>query len=152
MSHDTGPDVRPDGDEGQNRLRVRLLAYGLIAWVGMVVLAIANATFRELFVTPSVGEYLAHVISTATLLMLLAGYILWYFRRSRPHALRERAILGVGWTGLTVAFELIFGHYVAGETWDDLLALYDVTRGNVWILVPLFLLVAPLVVGRRYPR
>jgi len=30
-----------------------------------------------------------------------------------------------------VAFEFLFGHYVAGQTWANLLSLYDVTRGNV---------------------
>jgi len=46
----------------------------------MVVLAILNAVFREGFTTPSAGEYTGHVISTATLLTLLGGYFLPYFR------------------------------------------------------------------------
>lgn len=37
---------------------------------------------------------------------------------------------------------------VAREAWEDLLALYDVTRGYVRIFVPLFILVAPLLYGR----
>jgi len=114
----------------------------------MVLVAILNATIRELFVTPTAGEYVAHVASTITLVVALAVVIVLYLRRVPDHASTELAAIGVLWAGLTVAFELLFGHYVAGESWADLLALYDVTAGYVWILVPLFLLVGPLLLGR----
>lgn len=141
---------RPDAD--RPAVRPGYLLYALGAWVGMVVLAILNATFRVLFVTPSAGEYVGHVVSTATLLALLAAYLYAYFRRLPTQGGREAAVVGVLWAVLTVAFELLFGHYVAGDTWAELLALYDVTRGNVWVLVPLFILVAPTLYERYLAR
>lgn len=137
-----------DFDHRTAPLRPRLLLYAAGAWVGMVGLAILNATARELFVTPTVGDYAAHVISTATLLVLLAGYVTVYLRRMPGHTRRERVVVGVLWAGLTVAFEVGFGLFVAGATPADLLQQYDVTQGYVWILVPLFLLVAPTLAGR----
>lgn len=118
------------------------------AWLVMVVVALANAVFRELFVTPSVGTYPAHVISTLTLLVMLAVVVYLYFERVGRHNARERLAVGVLWAGLTVAFELGFGHYVAGDSWAELLEQYDVTAGMIWILVPLFLLVAPTLYHR----
>ena len=140
------------GDRRSRIVRIGLLLYAVGAWVGMVVIAILNAGFRETLITPSTGEYAAHVISTATLLILLAVYIYVYFRWMPVHNGRELAVVGVLWAGLTIAFEFLFGHYVAGEPWANLLALYDVTQGNVWVLVPLFLLVAPTVFGRYLSR
>ena len=45
---------------------------------------------------------------------------------------------------LTVAFEFLAGHYVFGNSWERLIADYDVFRGRIWILVLLMNLLAPL--------
>ena len=141
-----------DVDRQSHPVRPGLLLYAIGAWVGMVVLAIFNATLREVFITPNAGEYAGHVISTATLLILLAAYIYVYFRWMPVHEGPELALVGVLWAGLTVAFEFLFGHYVAGQAWEDLLMLYDVTQGYVWIFLPLFILVAPTLFGRYQYR
>ena len=141
-----------DVDRGSRVVRSSPVVYATGAWVGMVVLAIFNATLREVFITPTSGEYAGHLISTATLLILLAGYIYVYFRRMPVHTGRELALVGVLWAGLTVAFEFLFGHYVAGQAWADLLALYDVTQGYIWVFVPLFILAAPTLFGRSQSR
>jgi len=114
----------------------------------MVVVALLNATVREVFVTPRVGEYRAHVVSTGSLLAALGVVVSLFFRRVGPHTDGERWAIGALWAGLTVAFELGFGHYVAGDSWASLLSQYDVRAGRVWALVPLFLLVAPRLLGR----
>jgi hypothetical protein len=133
-------------------LRPPRLRYAVGAWLAMVGLAILNATARELFVVPAVGDYWAHVISTGTLLVALVVLVAVYFVLVPEHTPDERRAVGVLWAGLTVAFELLFGHYVAGDSWASLLAQYDVTAGRVWVLVPLFLLVAPIVFGRYLGR
>lgn len=153
------PSVQPDHDPGgpasdrafadrASGVRARRLAVGVGVWLCMVALAIANAGVREVFVAPAVGDYSAHVISTASLLAALALLVALYFRRVAAHTTRELVALGVLWAGLTVAFELLFGHYVAGLSWADLLGQYDLAAGMVWVFVPLFLLVAPLAFGR----
>lgn len=118
----------------------------------MVVLAVLNATLRELLIAPRVGDYTAHVVSTLTLLVALAVLVAFYFARTPGYAPVELVAVGVLWAGLTVAFEFGFGHYVAGDTWASLLGQYDVTAGRIWVLVPMFLLVAPLVFGRYLKR
>jgi hypothetical protein len=57
--------------------------------------------------------------------------------------------LGVGlfWLVLTVTFEFLFGRYVAGASWEALLADYDVLRGRLWPLVLLTTLLAPSLWG-----
>jgi hypothetical protein len=66
---------------------------------------------------------------------------------------RQALEIGAAWGVLTVAFEFGFGHYVAGESWAELLAAYDVTDGEVWILIPLWMAAGPATVsaldGRR---
>jgi hypothetical protein len=60
----------------------------------MVVLAIFNATLREVFITPNAGEYAGRVLSTAILLILLAPYIYVYFRWVPVHEGPELALVG----------------------------------------------------------
>ena len=115
----------------------------------MVVLGILNGALRELLVTPRVGDYRAHVASTVT---LLAALVYAYLDRAPGHTTRELGAVGLLWAGLTVAFEFGFGHYVAGDSWDSLLGQYDVTAGRIWVLVPLFVLVSPLLFGRYLKR
>jgi glyoxylase-like metal-dependent hydrolase (beta-lactamase superfamily II) len=53
---------------------------------------------------------------------------------------------------LTVAFEFGFGHFIAGKSWDDLRADYDVFRGRLWVLVLLTTTVAPYLAAQSHSR
>jgi hypothetical protein len=48
------------------------------------------------------------------------------------------------WVALTVAFEFLAGHYVFGNSWEGLIADYNVFRSRLWILVLLMNLFTPL--------
>jgi apolipoprotein N-acyltransferase len=112
----------------------------------MLGLAFANGTVRVAGLQRVVDETTARQISTATLLALLAGYV-WVLHRRRtlPDA-RTALAVGGAWTLLTLGFEFGFGHYVSGTPWPQLLADYDITRGRIWVLVPIATLIAPAVV------
>lgn len=119
------------------------VARSLAAWVAMLLLSVANGAFRDFSYGRGVTELAAHQISTAIGTVLL-GTVAWVFvRRYPPPSARHALSIGVLWAGLTVAFEFLFFHFVAGHPWDVLLANYDVTKGRVWVLVVLWLLVAP---------
>ena len=44
-----------------------MLRRSLVVWLGLLVLAIANAGVREALITPSTGAAAGHVFSTVTL-------------------------------------------------------------------------------------
>jgi hypothetical protein len=127
-----------------------LAAAGL--WVGLVVVALLNAGFREVVLAPSVGDSVAHVTSTGTLLTALAVVAYLYFRRFADHSVGELVAIGLGWAAMTVLFEFGFGHYVMGTPWHVLVADYDLLAGRVWVLVPLSMAVFPLLFGRSLER
>ena len=52
----------------------RAVGKHLIAWVGLMVLAILNGLAREAWITPNFPVATAHQISTVTLLVLFAGF------------------------------------------------------------------------------
>ena len=57
-------------------------------------------------------------------------------------------LVGALWLSLTVAFELLFGHYVLGQSWERLRAAYDPANGNLWLLVLFTTLCGPFLAGK----
>jgi hypothetical protein len=95
----------------------------------MAVLAVANGIFRELVLTPRTGEYGGHVLSTVMLVVAILLVSFAYFTSTAVAYTRlELLAVGAAWMVLTV-----------GQ--------YNVLAGQVWILVPLTLLTAPLLFG-----
>jgi hypothetical protein len=108
-------------------------------------LAIANGIARQAIYEGHVGDLRAHQVSTATLLAVFALYA-WMLQRRWPiQTARTALAIGAAWVGLTLAFEFGFGHYVTGQSWTELLEAYNLANGRVWVLVPLWTLVAPAV-------
>ena len=70
-------------------------------------------------------------------------------RRRWPLASRREALSArAAWGAMTVAFELGFGHWADGDSWESLLDNYDVTAGRLWVLVPAAMAAGPELVRR----
>jgi hypothetical protein len=124
----------------------------IVAWVGAPVLAIVNGAARELAYKDHVGESTADQISVAPLIGLLALYF-WILQRRWPLAsTRDALSVGAVWVVLSVLFEFGFGHYVEGDSWADLFGNYDVTEGNIWILILVWIAAGPATVSRHLRR
>jgi hypothetical protein len=121
--------------------------YPVGVWVVMAVVAVLNGVFRETVIIPRAGVYPGHVISTVLLvaaILVVSG--LYFANAPVEYARAELLVVGAGWTVLTVGFEFLVGH-LEGAPPSETIAQYDVLSGQVWILVPLTLLLAPLVFG-----
>ncbi len=126
--------------------RSLLLVLGM--WFIFVIAAILNGTFRVAFITPRVGEYAGHVISTVIFIcVILAGTYLFLGYLDADLSRNDLLLIGALWLVLTVAFEFLFGHYVMGHSWEKLLADYNIFKGRVWVLVLLTTFLAPWLVG-----
>ena len=113
------------------------------AWIGAAALGVANGAGREALYAEATGEEAAHIISTATLLALLGGYMQLLQRRWPLSTRRDAVSVGAAWAGMTITFEFGFGRWVAGNSWSELLENYDLTAGKVWALVPAVMAVGP---------
>lgn len=120
----------------------------VLAWVPLVLIAIANGAFREGVYGRYLSELSAHQLSTVFGILLFGLYI-WTLMHYMPPASSKQAIsIGLIWLGLTVAFEFIFMHYVAGRSWGVLLHDYNILAGRIWVLVLIWVTVAPYVFYR----
>jgi hypothetical protein len=125
-----------------------LWAPAAMAWVGFAVVAVGGGIFRVVWLEPRMGEHLANITETLMLAIVLAS-LMWIAVPWLNPGLRRRDLnrLGLLWGTLTLAFEFLFGHFVAGASWAALFANYDITAGRLWILIPLLMGFGPRAVG-----
>lgn len=128
-------------------VRLHVFLYPLGVWLVMAVVAVLNGGFRETVIIPQIGDYPGHVVSTALLVVaILVISFLFFSRTSIEYARAELVLVGLLWTVLTVGFEFLVG-YLEGTPVSVTLGQYDVLAGQVWIAVPLTLLLSPLLFG-----
>lgn len=141
--------MTPDTGERAATRRLRGFGYPLGVWVLMAIVAIANGVFREVVIIPRVGAYPGHVISTGLLVTAIVLVSFLYFSIvTIDYSRVELVTIGILWVVLTVGFEFVVG-YVEGTPVAVTLGQYNVLAGQVWIFVPLTLLLAPIVFGSR---
>jgi hypothetical protein len=121
----------------------RIYLRAALVWLALTVAMVLNGTLRELTYQPLVGYEWGHGISCLTGIAII-------FAIARPFVLRHPGLpratwIGVGllWLGLTIAFEFGIGYFVSRNSWEQLLADYNLPAGRLWVLVLLAALIAP---------
>jgi hypothetical protein len=115
----------------------------VLAWFPMVAIAIANGVLRESSYGKRLSELAAHQVSTLTAVILFGVYVWSVVRIWRPASAAQAIAVGLLWLAMTIAFEFLFGHYVAGHSWQRLLLDYNLLAGRIWLLVLVWIAVAP---------
>ncbi|MBF2063164.1 MAG: hypothetical protein IGS39_01835 [Calothrix sp. C42_A2020_038] len=117
----------------------------ILAWFPMILIAIFNAGIRESIYAKYFSELRAHQVSTLTGIILFGLYI-WVLTNAWPIQSTTQAVtIGLIWLGLTIAFEFLFGYYVMGHEWSQLLADYNLLAGRIWIFVLIWIAIAPFI-------
>jgi hypothetical protein len=104
-----------------------------------------NGGFRELVMI----EYLKIAPHPANQISCLTGVALWtlllllVWRKLEVKKFRDAAFIGMGWLFATIVFEtFILNHKL---TWPQILHTYDVSSGEYWGLVVLWIGLLPLI-------
>jgi hypothetical protein len=119
-----------------------------LVWLGLLVVAVANGGVRQALLVPRFGDPVGHVISTLTLSAAILAVAWLAIGWIGPASAGEAWRIGALWVVLTLAFELLAGHYLFGAPWSRLLADYDVLRGRIWVLVLVATAAAPFLAAR----
>jgi hypothetical protein len=118
----------------------------LLAWLGGAAIGVANGVAREATYGKRVREQTAHKLSALTGIAALGGYFSALERRWPIPSASDAFRIGFFWLLFTVAFEFTFGRLVARQSWEDLVADYDVREGRTWPAVLVWIAVGPAVV------
>lgn len=120
---------------------VLLKALGL--WVVILVLAVGNAAVREKGLEPRIGAGRSLPASGALLCLVIFLVSLVSMPWIGASSSRAYGLIGLLWFALTLSFDLLFGRFVTGKTWRETLAVLDVRRGNLFVLVLAATLLSP---------
>lgn len=123
----------------------RMYFRAIIIWIGLFILAFVNGGLRELGIKEflAIKEPLAHQLSCATGVTLWTIFVLKLWNWLNICSLKEAALIGVGWFLATFLFET----FVLNNklSWTEIFYTYDVTEGELWGLVLLWIGLMPIV-------
>lgn len=120
-----------------------------VTWIILVILAVINGFFRDLFYKPKMGELRAHQVSTLIFVILLI-IVSNIFVNNLGFEFNSISLVLIGfeWLIFTLLFEFLAGHYVFGTSWKKLFYDYNLRKGRVWIFVLIFTFISPLLVWK----
>ncbi len=124
-----------------------ILKAGLI-WLGMMFLAIANGLLREHVLTHLFGANLALPLSGLTLSLLIFAATYLAFPLLGKQSSGVYFLIGLQWVTMTLAFEFLFGHYVIGKPLGEILQVFNLVRGDLFLVALLASLFAPWLIAR----
>lgn len=111
----------------------------------MVGLGIFNGVLREATYGRHLSELRAHQLSTLVAIGLLGAYMAGVMRWWPPATSAHAWVVGAVWAAATISFEFLFGRLVGGHSWGRLFQDYNLAAGRVWIVVPVWIAIAPRV-------
>ena len=125
-----------------------MIKKSLLIWSLIIPLAILNGIIREKVLVPLLGANNALPISGVSLCLLIFILSVIAIPRLGRTDLRTYVMMGLVWVVFTLTFECVFGLFVMGKSYSELIRAYDITTGNLWLLVVLFTAVSPLLSAR----
>lgn len=118
-----------------------LIKYFLL-WLPMIFIAVLNGAARDLWYKKHTGELTGHQISTVALTILFGFYITFILKSYPPTSTLESLQIGLLWLALTLLFEFGLGR-LRGNKWSSLLYDYNIFEGRIWVLIPIWVTLAP---------
>ena len=119
-----------------------------VIWLLLLALAILNAGIREKLLASWFGPQLALPLSGLSLSLLIFLVTLLVAPLLKARKAVHYWMVGAIWLAMTISFEFLFGHLVIGHSWAKLLEAYNVSTGNLWLLVLLVTAVSPYLAAR----
>ena len=124
-----------------------MIKKSILIWLSIIPLAILNGGFREKILIPWIGESCAEPISGIILCLLIFIVSLIFIPRIGKGEQKTYWKIGLLWIVLTIAFETVFG-LAMGNSFCELLKAYDITTGNLWLIVVVLIGLAPWLIAK----
>ena len=119
-----------------------------VIWSIIAFLAVLNGLLREAVLSEHMDAELALPVSgiiLCLLVLLVTDLLLPWLGQQIT---RTWFIIGAAWVCITLLFEFVFGHYVAGKPWHELMQVFNMREGNLFTLVLLTAFIAPYTAAR----
>ncbi|MEI8375310.1 MAG: hypothetical protein WCJ35_21020 [Planctomycetota bacterium] len=124
-----------------------ILPHSLTVWL-IIAAEILHGIVRSILLVPHVGLFRSNQIGVFTGSLIILAIALVSIRWIG--ATRSSQLFGIGflWLILTLAFEFLCGHFVAGASWERLASDYNVLEGGLLPFGMIILALSPLIAGK----
>ena len=114
-----------------------MIKKSILIWLAIIPLAILNGTLRQYLIAPLVGQTYAYPISGLMLSGLIFTVAFLFIPRLGTGKPSTYWLMGIAWVMLTITFETAMG-ISQGHNLNQILKNYDITTGNLWLLILIF--------------
>ncbi len=104
-------------------------------WLLIVVAAILNGLLREKVLVSMVGTEAALPASGVLLAILVFLIALISVPFLGPADTKACIRIGLYWLVLTLSFEFLFGYFIVGKPWREIVQVFNVHKGDLFIVV-----------------
>jgi hypothetical protein len=127
---------------------MRTLIRSLVIWLVLIGAETVHGILRAILLVPLVGEFRSNQIGvfTGSAIILVIAY--FTIRWIAAKGAFELLMVGFIWLILTVAFEILFGRFVLGLSWERIGSGYKVWDGGVMPLGLAILFFSPIVAAK----
>lgn len=118
-----------------------IIVKSFLIWLGIIPLAILNGGLREKILLPLLGPIglpLSGIILCITVFLLTYIFIPLLGNGNNTTYIK----MGLLWIVSTIVFEFSLG-FATGDSFSEMINAYNITTGNLWIIVVLFIGFAP---------
>jgi hypothetical protein len=119
----------------------------VLIWLSIIPLAILNGVLRQTILTPWLGKSYAQPISGIILCLLIFIVSFVFIPRIGKGESKTYLKIGLLWIVLTLAFETLLV-LAMGNSLGEVLKAYDITTGNIWLIVVVFTGIAPWLIAK----
>ena len=119
-------------------------AFGI--WLLLIPIGILNGGLRNYITEPLFGNFARPLsgIILSIMIFIVAYCLIPKIGECKPI---EYVGIGISWAILTNVFDIVVTK-IENRPFSDFLEMYDITTGNLWIIVVIITLIAPSVVGK----
>jgi hypothetical protein len=104
-------------------------------WLVIVMAAIFNGVLREKLLVPAIGASAALPLSgilLAVMVFLVTFLLISFIGGTEPGIY---IWIGLFWVVLTLSFEFLFGYFVGHKSWHEIIQIFNVMKGDLFIVV-----------------
>lgn len=120
----------------------------LLTWLVLIAAEIIHGILRSIALVPLVGQFRSNQIGVFTgsgiILVIAYLFIRWIGAKRR----QELLVVGGIWLVLTVSFEVLFGRFVAGLSWERIGSDYDILNGGLMPVGLVILFFSPMIAAK----
>ena len=125
-------------------MHLAIVVKAFAVWLMLIAAEILHGIARGILLVPHVGHSTSNQIGVFTgsiIIFVIAVVFVRWIGATRPVHL---FLAGFLWLALTLTFEILFGRFVVGASWERLATDYNVLKGGLLPIGMLILLLPPL--------